>query len=63
MILSEAKKLYESLKENGILDSRMTGKWEKDKALFLAEYEENEKTITDSFGILDLDEDNDFGDY
>lgn len=55
--------MYESLKENGILDSRMTGKWEKDKALFLAEYEENEKTITDSFGILDLDEDNDFGDY
>lgn len=54
----EAKKLYDTLKTEGLLKThygtKMTGNWDKDKKSFLKQYESNEKM----FGLdaLDLDE-------
>lgn len=58
---SESKRLYDALNEEGLLKKqygrKMTGDWEKDKASFLRQYEENEKLYRGD--ILDLDEDED----
>ena len=54
----EAKKLYDALKDEGILKEvygkKMTGNWTKDEKLFMEAYKENEKL----FGLeaLDLDQ-------
>lgn len=48
-MLSEAKKLYNALKSEGILKQvggkRLTGSWENDEKLFMEYYEEDQKLL------------------
>ena len=52
---SEAKKLYDALKDEGVLKEvygkKMTGNWSKDEKLFMEAYKENEKL----FGLEAID--------
>ena len=54
--MSEAKKIYESLKQTGdlkLMYSSMTGDWHKDSKKFIAQYNANEDLIN---GVMDTDE-------
>lgn len=56
--MSQAKKLYSALLENGELKtlySSMKGVWSKDKSSFIRQYEENQALINDD-SLIDLDD-------
>lgn len=58
-MLSEARKLYDALNEEGLLKAqygkKMKGNWEKDKKEFLRLYEEDQKMF--DLDAIDLDDD------
>jgi hypothetical protein len=56
MAIKEAKKLYDYLKEIDELGPDMTGKWAKDKAKFLKQYQEDQEMINGSGRIFQDDE-------
>jgi hypothetical protein len=55
MAAQEAKKLYDYLKEIDELGPGMTGKWQKDKAKFIKQYEEDQEIINGTRGIFEDD--------
>lgn len=57
---SQAKELYDTLKEEGVLKQmygkKMTGVWKRDKTIFTAAYIENEALLNNTLIEEDTDE-------